>query len=58
MWLTGKSTWRYYTVSCRAKLVKSKNEPPTFGIVMHADNDGPLDGLLDRALLFSCHCGL
>ncbi len=52
MWLTGESTWRYYTVSCQAKLVKSKNEPPTFGIVMHANNDGVLDGLLDAHYYF------
>ena len=43
MWLTGESTWRYYAVSCQAKLVKSKKEPPTFGIVMHANNDELLD---------------
>ena len=52
MWLTGKSTWRYYAVSCLAKLVKNKKEPPTFGIVMHADNDDPLGGLLDAHYYF------
>ena len=45
MWLTGESTWEYYAVSCRAKLVKGKHktEPPTFGIVMHYKNDELLD---------------
>ena len=46
MWLTGESTWEYYAVSCRAKLVKSKKEPATFGIVMHANNN---------ELLVVCH---
>lgn len=40
-WVTGEPTWRYYSVSCQAKLVKSKKEPATFGIVMHF-NDGGL----------------
>ncbi|MCY3743934.1 MAG: hypothetical protein OXH00_23205 [Candidatus Poribacteria bacterium] len=52
MWLTGESTWEYYTVSCRAKLVKSKKEPATFGIVMHANNNELLDGLLDEHYYF------
>ena len=52
MWLTGESTWEYYTVSCRAKLVKSKQEPATFGIVMHANNNERLDGLLDAHYYF------
>ena len=44
MWLAGESTWEYYAVSCRAKLVKSKQEPATFGIVMHANKNKLLDG--------------
>ena len=52
MWLTGEPTWRYYTVSCRAKLVRSQKEPPTFGIVMHANNNELLDGLLDAHYYF------
>lgn len=52
MWLTGESTWEYYTVSCRAKLVKSKKQPATFGIVMHANNNELLDGLLDAHYYF------
>lgn len=42
MWLTGESTWRYYTLSCQAKLVESKKEPSTFGIVMHFYREGLL----------------
>ena len=53
MWLTGESTWEYYAVSCQAKLVKSKKEPATFGIVMHANNNELLDGLLDEHYYFS-----
>ena len=52
MWLTGESTWEYYAVSCRAKLVKSKKEPATFGIVMHANINERLDGLLDAHYYF------
>ena len=52
MWLTGESTWEYYAVSCRAKLVKSKKEPATFGIVMHANNNERLDWLLDAHYYF------
>ena len=52
MWLAGESTWEYYAVSCRAKLVKSKQEPATFGIVMHANNNKLLDGLLDAHYYF------
>ena len=53
MWLTGESTWEYYAVSCRAKLVKSKKKPATFGIVMHANNNELLGGLLDEHYYFS-----
>ncbi len=52
MWLTGESTWRYYTLSCRAKLVKSKKVPPTFGLVMHANNNELLDIRLDAHYYF------
>ena len=53
MWLTGESTWEHYAVSCRAKLVKSKKEPATFGIVMHANSNEGLGGLLDAHYYFS-----
>lgn len=42
LWLTGEPTWRYYAVSCQAKLVKNKKEPATFGIVMHYYREGLL----------------
>ena len=53
MWLTGEPTWEYYAVSCRAKLVKSKKEPANFGIVMHANSNERLGGLLDAHYYFS-----
>lgn len=35
LWLTGELTWRYYSLSCRAKLVQEKNEPPSIGLTLH-----------------------
>lgn len=35
LWLTGELAWRNYSVSCRAKLVEDKNEPPTIGLTLH-----------------------
>lgn len=35
LWLTGDLKWEYYSVSCRAKLVKDSNEPPTIGLTLH-----------------------
>ena len=35
LWLTGELNWREYSVSCRAKLVKEKNHPATFGLSLH-----------------------
>ena len=35
LWLTGELTWKNYSVSCRAKLVEDKNEPPTIGLTLH-----------------------
>jgi len=35
LWLTGKLTWRYYSVSCHAKLVVEKNAPPSIGLTLH-----------------------
>ena len=35
LWLTGDLTWTHYSVSCRAKLVEDKNEPPTIGLTLH-----------------------
>ncbi len=35
LWVTGKLTWNHYTLSCRAKLVKEKAEPPSIGLTLH-----------------------
>ena len=35
LWITGELTWKHYSVSCRAKLVKDKGEPPTLGLTLH-----------------------
>ena len=35
LWLTGELTWRNYSLSCRAKLVEEKNEPPSIGLTLH-----------------------
>ena len=35
LWMTGELTWKNYSVSCRAKLVEDKNEPPTIGLTLH-----------------------
>ena len=34
-WLTGDVKWRDYTVSCRAKLTKVKNDSAGFGLLLH-----------------------
>ena len=39
LWLTGELTWKNYSVSCRAKLVEDKNEPPTIGLTLHDRGD-------------------
>ena len=35
IWATGELTWKNYSLSCKAKLVKIKNEPATIGITLH-----------------------
>ncbi len=35
LWLTGKLTWKNYSISCRAKLVADKNDPPSIGLTLH-----------------------
>ena len=35
LWLTGEFSWKHYSISCRAKLVEDKNEPPTIGLTLH-----------------------
>ena len=34
-WATGELTWRNYSLSCKAKLVKAKKEPATLGLILH-----------------------
>ena len=36
--LTGKLTWRNYSVSCRAKFIGNKDETSTLGLTLHARN--------------------
>ena len=43
LWLTGDLTWKYYTVSCRAKLVEDGQGPPHIGLTLYdreEDNGG------------------
>ena len=35
IWATGELDWRAYSLSCRAKLVKVKDEPATLGLILH-----------------------
>lgn len=35
LWTTGELSWRYYSLSCRAKLVEEKDEPPSIGLTLH-----------------------
>lgn len=35
LWLTGELTWKNYSLYCRAKLVKDKNDPPSVGLTLH-----------------------
>ena len=39
LWLTGKLDWENYSVSCRAKLVKERNDPARVGITLHDRGD-------------------
>ena len=39
LWLTGKLDWENYTVSCRAKLVKERNDPARIGLTLHDRGD-------------------
>lgn len=39
LWLTGKSTWKNYSLSCQAKLVKTKGESPGIGLTLHSINE-------------------
>ena len=35
LWLTGDLKWENYSVSCRAKLVNDRNDPPNIGLTLH-----------------------
>lgn len=35
LWLTGNLKWKYYSVSCRAKLVEDKDGLPSVGLTLH-----------------------
>ena len=39
VWFTGEPTWKNYSLSCRAKLVKAKDEPSSIGLMLHAINE-------------------
>ena len=39
LWLTGKLDWENYSVSCRAKLVKERNDPAYVGLTLHDRGD-------------------
>ena len=39
LWLTGKLEWENYSVSCRAKLVKERNDPARVGLTLHDRGD-------------------
>ena len=39
LWLTGKLDWENYSVSCRAKLVKERNDPARVGLSLYDRGD-------------------
>ncbi len=39
LWLTGKLDWKNYSVSCRAKLVKERNDPARVGLTLYDRGD-------------------
>ena len=39
LWLTGQLDWENYSVSCRAKLVKERNDPARVGLSLHDRGD-------------------
>ena len=39
LWLTGELDWENYSVSCRAKLVKERNDPAYIGLSLHDRGD-------------------
>ena len=39
LWLTGELDWKNYSFSCRAKLVKERNDPAYVGLSLHDRGD-------------------
>ena len=39
LWLTGELDWKNYSVSCRGKLVKERNDPAYIGLTLHDRGD-------------------
>jgi hypothetical protein len=39
LWLTGDLNWKNYSLSCRAKLVKEKNDPASLGFTLYDRGD-------------------
>lgn len=39
LWLTGELDWENYSVSCRGKLVKERNDPAYIGLTLHDRGD-------------------
>ena len=39
LWLTGELDWENYSISCRAKLVKERNDPARVGLTLHDRGD-------------------
>jgi len=42
LWLTGELNWRSYSLSCRAKLVREKNNPASVGLTLYDRGDEDL----------------
>ena len=41
VWATGKLTWKNYSLSCKAKLIKAKQVPATLGLILHQRSEEP-----------------
>ena len=39
LWLTGSLDWKHYSLSCKAKLVKEKNDPASLGLTLYDRGD-------------------
>ncbi|MCZ6675732.1 MAG: hypothetical protein O7E52_00625 [Candidatus Poribacteria bacterium] len=52
LWLTGELDWKNYSLSCRAKLVNEKNDPPSLGLTLHDRGDEDTRYLFSIDFLF------